>query len=323
MLTSRAGRTLRVAALAIIAIGLCRTSFAARDIAPPEPRATTAAQRRPRIIRNVHFGPDLRERFDVYAPPDAKNAPVIFIVHGGAWAYGDKSARGVAEHKVERWVPRGFIVVSTNYRMLPDADPLAQARDVGRAIAVAQQQAASWGGDRSRFILLGHSAGAHLVALLDASPSLVAELPLTPWLGVVSIESGALDVVEVMRAPHPRSYDRAFGRDSVYWRTVSPFDALTPPVAPMLLVCSIRRAAGCRRADRFAAKVVASGSRAAVLREDLSHADADARLGLDPGYTSAVEGFMRTLDVGIDNQLDSSVVAVPQRQARGPRVAAD
>lgn len=258
----------------------------------------------PLVVRNVHYGSDIRQRFDVYAPPGAKDAPVIFMVHGGGWAYGDKSARGVTEHKVARWVPRGFIVISANYRMLPNADPLEQARDVARAITVAQQRVASWGGDPGKFILMGHSAGAHLVALLATSPSLIGDLPLRPWLGVVSIESGALDVVEIMNAPHPRLYDRAFGSDTAYWRAVSPIHALAQPTAPMLLVCSIRRPASCERADRFAAKATSLGSRASVLREDLSHADADARLGLDPGYTSAVEAFMRTLDVAVDRQLE-------------------
>jgi len=286
-----------------VLVGVCTTSFAvARDVSA-RTGTHALAHGGPHVVRNVHYGSDLRQRFDVYAPPDAKDAPVIFMVHGGGWAYGDKSARGVTEHKVARWVPRGFIVISANYRMLPDADPLEQARDIARAIAVAQQRVASWGGDPAKFILMGHSAGAHLVTLLATSPSLVGDLPLRPWLGVVSIESGALDVPEIMQGPHARLYDRAFGHDTAYWRAASPMHALVQPTAPMLLVCSIRRPASCERADRFAAKATALGSRASVLREDLSHADADARLGLDPGYTSAVEAFMRTLDVVVDRQL--------------------
>jgi arylformamidase len=299
----RAGQGARVAGLALILIGLCRTSFAESPVAPARAlaraQARAVASERPRVVRNVHYGSDIRQRFDVYAPPDAKGAPVIFMVHGGGWAYGDKSARGVTENKVKRWVPRGFIVISTNYRLLPKADPREQARDVARAIAVAQQRAASWGGDPAKFILMGHSAGAHLVALLNASPSLAGELPITPWLGAVSIESGALDVVEIMRGQHARLYDRAFGRDTAYWRELSPMHVLAPGAPPMLVVCSIRRPASCARADRFAAKAEAAGSRASVLREDLSHAEADARLGVDPGYTGAVESFMRTLDVGV------------------------
>lgn len=299
----RVGQVARVTGLALILIGLCRTSFAEPVAGSARADARQAVEAEPRVVRNVHYGSDIRQRFDVYAPPDAKGAPVIFMVHGGGWAYGDKSARGVTANKVRRWVPRGFIVISTNYRMLPKADPLEQAKDIARAIAVAQQRVPAWGGDPAKFILMGHSAGGHLVALLDASPSLGGDLPITPWLGVVSIESGALDVVEIMRGSHARLYDRAFGRDSSYWRSVSPMHVLGPGAAPMLVVCSIRRPASCARADRFVAKATALGTRASVLREDLSHADADARLGIDPGYTNAVEAFMRTLDLAVDERL--------------------
>ena len=308
----RVGRGARAAGLALILIGVCKTSFAEPLAASASP-VRVAVHAEPRIVCNVRYGSDIRQRFDVYAPPDAKDAPVIFMVHGGGWAYGDKSARGVTENKVAHWVPRGFVVISTNYRVLPEADPLEQAKDVARAIAVAQQRAASWGGDRSRFILMGHSAGAHLVTLLATSPSLASDLPLAPWLGVVSIESGALDVVEIMHGRHARLYDRAFGTDTAYWRTVSPMHALSQPTVPVLLVCSIRRPASCDRADRFAAKAAALGGRASVLREDLSHADADARLGLDPGYTAATDAFIRTLDAGIDRQLAPAAVPDSQR----------
>lgn len=286
----------------MLTLGLCRAAFAPRLDAAP--RASRAARHEgPRVVRNVHYGPDIRQRFDVYAPTDAKDAPVIFMVHGGGWAYGDKSARGVAANKVARWVPRGFVVISTNYRMLPQADPLEQAKDVARAIAVAQQRAASWGADPAKFVLMGHSAGAHLVSLLATSPSIAGDLPITPWLGVVSIESGALDVPATMRNGHARLFDRAFGRDTAFWRDVSPVDALNGAIRPMLLVCSVRRPESCRRSDRFAAKADSLGDRVQVLREDLSHADADARLGLDPGYTGAVESFLRTLDVTLDRLL--------------------
>ena len=290
---------------------VCRTSVAVPLDAAPRPSAQLPTRAEPRVVRNVRFGSDLRQRFDVYAPADARDAPVIFMVHGGAWAYGDKSARGVVENKVARWVPRGFVVISTNYRMLPKADPLEQARDIARAIAVAQQRAPSWGADRDKFVLMGHSAGAHLVSLLDASPSLSADLPIAPWLGVVSIESGALDVVEVMRARHARLFDRAFGRDTAFWRAASPIHALTQRGAPTLLVCSTRRSASCRQADRFAAKAASVGGRAAVLREDLSHAEADARLGVDSAYTAGVESFLRTLDLGLDQLLAPPARAAP------------
>ena len=294
---------LRIAALAVVAITVCKTSSAGPLDAAPQRTSQALAAAEPRIIRNVRYGSDIRQRFDVYAPADAHDAPVIFMVHGGGWAYGDKAARGVTENKVARWVPRGFVVISTNYRMVPKAGPIEQARDVARAIVVAQQRAASWGADRTRFVLMGHSAGAHLAALLAADSTLASGLPMSPLLGVVSIESGALDVVTIMRGPHARLYDRAFGRDTAYWRSASPIHVLQGAAPPMLLVCSIRRRSSCIQADRFAATATALGERVSVLREDLSHADADARLGIDSAYTAGVESFLRTLDLSVERLL--------------------
>jgi acetyl esterase/lipase len=131
----------------------------------------------------VAYGGDAAQRFDVYAPREAKGAPVIFMVHGGSWFYGDKRETAVVEHKVERWAPKGYVFISVNYRMVPKADPLEQARDVARALAFAQSRAKEWGGDPSKFILMGHSAGAHLVGLLSANPAEAVKLGAKPWLG--------------------------------------------------------------------------------------------------------------------------------------------
>jgi arylformamidase len=257
------------------------------------------------IIRDVAYGSDRSQRFDVYAPQQAHGAPVIFMVHGGAWVHGDKAARAVIENKVARWVPRGFVVVSINYRMLPNTAPLEQAKDVARALAAAQDQAASWGGDRTKFILMGHSAGSHLVSLLSVSPLMAREFGAAPWLGTVALDSAALDVVQLMQAKHLRLYDRAFGQDADYWRAASPFHTLAVAAQPMLLVCSIPRATSCAQAARFAAKATSLGMQAAVLQQDLSHKEINRRLGEKPQYTEAVESFLRGLDQSVAMTLDA------------------
>lgn len=140
-----------------------------------------------KLMRDVRYGTDRRQSMDVYLPQDARNAPVILMVHGGGWRVGDKAMRSVTENKVAHWVRRGFIFVSANYRMLPEADPLAQAEDVARAPAYAQSRAASCGGDPAQFVLMGHSAGAHLVALLSADPGRAFALGAKPWFGTVTL----------------------------------------------------------------------------------------------------------------------------------------
>jgi acetyl esterase/lipase len=261
-----------------------------------------------RLMRDIAYGADPAQRFDVYVPfntdgKPVKGAPVIFMVHGGGWRIGDKSMRSVVENKVRRWTGRGFIVVSTNYRMLPKAAPIDQAQDVVRAIAAAQSMASGWGGDRAKFILMGHSAGAHLVALIATSRSLSASAGLTPWLGTVALDSAALDITQIMEEPHLRLYDNAFGRDPSYWRAASPYHALARGAAPILAVCSTRREMSCEQADRFAAKAKEVGNVVTVLRQPKSHREINDRLGSDQAYTMEVEQFLRTLDPAVSAHL--------------------
>lgn len=256
-----------------------------------------------RIVRDVPYGGDAKQRFDVYAPRQARSAPIIFMVHGGAWRIGDKAAKSVIVNKVARWVPMGFILISTNYRLLPQADPMRQARDVARALAVAQNQAASWGGDGGKFILMGHSAGAHLVSLLATAPQISSGIISTSWLGTISLDTAALDVVKIMEEKHARLYDRAFGRNPEYWRSVSPFHAVTGEARPILVVCSTRRGDSCRQADRFVAKASSLGVKATTLKQNLSHREINLRLGKDKRYTVEVESFMASLDRSVARAL--------------------
>lgn len=258
-----------------------------------------------RMLGDIAYGPDGRQRMDAYLPAHAANAPVVFMVHGGGWRRGDKRAAAVVGNKVARWVPRGFILVSINYRMLPDADPLMQAGDAARALAAAQARAAEWGGDPAKFILMGHSAGAHLVALLAAAPAMAAGLGARPWLGAVSLDSAALDVVRIMESKHYRLYDGAFGKDPAYWKAASPFHVLTAEAGPMLLVCSSTRPdAPCGQARRFAGKAAAAGVRAEVREEALSHKQINENAGLPGAYTEAVETFMGSLDAAVKKALN-------------------
>jgi arylformamidase len=209
----------------------------------------------------------------------------------------------VVQNKVSRWVSRGFIVISVNYRLLPDVDPLEQAWDVGQALSTAQGKAASWGGDRHKFILMGHSAGAHLVALINASPVLATGLGATPWLGTVSLDSAALNVVSTMEGTHLRLYDRAFGMDPGFWQVASPWHQMSKASAPLLVVCSSRRADSCPQGEQYRDKAATLGTRVGVLAQDLSHGDINSTLGEPGPYTRAVEQFMGSLDPDVARRL--------------------
>jgi len=263
--------------------------------------AASAAATQPVVIRDVSYGRDRLQTFDVYAPPGAAGAPIIFMVHGGAWRLGDKENDRVVDAKVAHWVPRGFVFISANNRLLPDADPFEQARDVANALAFAQAHAAEWGGDGTRIALMGHSAGAHLVTLVATSNEL--RTIAKPWLATVSLDTATLDVAATMRASHYRLYDVAFGRDPTFWERSSPIAQLTRDASPFLLVCSTRRNDSCPQGDAFAAKGKAFGVRAEVLAKDFSHREINQLLGSDEAYTLAVDEFLASLDPAFSSRL--------------------
>ena len=250
-----------------------------------------------RIVRDVAHGSDPNQKFDVYIPKDAKQAPVLFMVHGGGWTRGDKTMSGVVTNKIKRWAPAGMIVISVDYRFVPNVSVEDEAVDIATALATARRHAAEWGADPAKFILMGHSAGAHLIGLLTSSPTLGKNAGVKPWLGSVLLDSGAFDVGVIMRGPHLPLYDSAFGSDASKWNAVSPTIVLNGRIPSVLAVCSSRRIISCAQADTYVLKAKSFGTNAAVLREDLSHAEIDYQLGQPGDYTNAVETFFRSIGV--------------------------
>ena len=245
----------------------------------------------------VSYGSDALQAYDVYKPVIASiSSPIIVMVHGGGWRMGDKAMDRMILNKVARWVPKGFIVISVNYRMLPTADVATQAADVADALADIQKHAATWNADATKMIVMGHSAGAHLVSLIGADTNLRATHHVKPWLGTVSLDSGSMDVPATMTARHFGLYDDAFGTDPTYWQRLSPVHHVSSGSLPWFGVCSSLRADSCPQNNAYAAASVAQHVPAAVHTEKLTHREINENLGLPSGYTTAVENFMGGLD---------------------------
>lgn len=236
------------------------------------------------------YGADQAQAVDVYVPPGAlRDAPVIVMVHGGAWKIGDKANTGSVENKLRHWLPKGYVFVSVNYRMLPQAMAYAQAQDVAAALRWTQAHAADWGASDRKVILMGHSAGAHLVALLSSRPDMVGK----PWAGTVVLDSAAMKVSTTMAGRHPKFYDEAFGSDPASWAQASPMDQWTPSAVPMFLVCSTKRPdKPCDDARAFQALAKRANVPMPVLSQPLTHADVNRTLGLPGDYTDAVDRFI-------------------------------
>ena len=182
--------------------------------------------------------------------------------------------------------------------------PITDAPTNSLALQGTQQQAAEWGGDPAQMVLLGHSAGAHLVALLNADLAASTRLGIQPWRGAVLLDSTVLDLPAIMRKSHYRFYDQAFGTEPAYWRQLSPLHQLQEGAPPVLAVCSSQRPdQPCAQASAFADSMQRLGSRAEVLPQPLSHKAINHELGLDNAYTRQVEVFLASLGAGLQQRL--------------------
>jgi acetyl esterase/lipase len=143
---------------------------------------------------------------------------------------------------------------------------------------------------------MGHSAGAHLVALLASSPTITAKAGASAWLATIALDSAAYDINKIMEQKHYRFYDDAFGTDPAYWQASSPTLQLKQAAAPFLAVCSSNRPdQPCAQAGVFVDKAKSLGMQATLLPQSLSHADINKNLGLDNAYTAAVDNFLKPL----------------------------
>lgn len=116
-----------------------------------------------RLAEAIAYGPDPRQRLDVYAPQGAKAAlPILLFVNGGSWNDG---ARGDYEFVGRAFAARGYLAITMDYRLLPQNQFPAFVQDVALAIAWAEKEGARFGGDTRRVFAVGHSAGAYNLAL--------------------------------------------------------------------------------------------------------------------------------------------------------------
>jgi arylformamidase len=164
-----------------------------------------------------------RQTLDVYAPVHGKAHPIIFWIHGGGWQAGDKSE---VDKKPRACVDKGFIFVSTSYRLLPEATIKQMAGDVAKALRWVYGHAKDYGGDPRRIIVTGHSAGAQLAALICTDNRyLKAEgLPLSIIKGCVPVDGDTYDVplqIKTVKKRIADIYRKKFG-DETSQRDLSP-----------------------------------------------------------------------------------------------------
>lgn len=158
--------------------------------------ALARQQLAPRV--DLAYGATPAETLDVFAAP-APNAPVLVFVHGGWWRALDKSDHSFV---APAFVQAGAMVVVPNYGLCPAVTIEQIALQVTQALAWVWRNAARYGGDRTRIVVVGHSAGAHLAAMLLACRwhAVGADLPDGLVRAAMAI-SGVYDLEPIRLAP--------------------------------------------------------------------------------------------------------------------------
>lgn len=234
-----------------------------------------------------------------YWPGATADAPLVVFVHGGGWSRGDKRMMQGSD-KLRHWQALGYAVAALNYRLVPSAKVEQQAQDVAAAVALLKARFYP-----RRIALVGHSAGAHLVALVGTDPAYLrgAGLSFADVDGIVALDGAAYDV-PAQFADGPgimgRTYRRAFGVEPERQARLSPTVQAGAPNAAQFLILHVQREDGIRQSEALAAGLREAGTVAETrgfpgtgLR---GHAEINRQLG-DEDYpaTAVLDAFLERI----------------------------
>ncbi len=116
------------------------------------------------LISNLEYGKSNRQRLDIHQPNSLPSkAAVIIFFYGGRWQSGER-----AEYRFvgQALAKRGFVAVIPDYRLFPDVEFPHFIDDAGAVTRWVLKNIQQYGGDPSKVYLMGHSAGAHMAAML-------------------------------------------------------------------------------------------------------------------------------------------------------------
>ncbi|MBB5375116.1 acetyl esterase/lipase [Deinococcus metalli] len=204
------------------------------------------------VTRDVAYGPDTRNRMDVYAPHGAANAPVVLFVHGGSWEGGDKDGHKFVGESLAR---AGYVTAVMSYRLAPQNRYPTFVQDTALALKVLRERAKTFGGNPENVFVMGHSAGAF---------NAVEAVDNARWLREVDVPVSA--VRGVIGVAGPYSYDfrslpsaRAFPEGATP-DEVMPDRHVRPDAPPhLLLVAGSDRTVGAQNGENMRAALDRAG----------------------------------------------------------------
>jgi len=179
-----------------------------------------------------------RQVLDVYVPPGAKQAPVVYWIHGGGWQTGHK---GLVGDKPRAFTEAGLVFVSINHRLWPSVEMDAIISDVASGLRWVHDHIAEYGGDPSRVFVMGHSSGGQLAAIVctDDRYLKAQSLGLSMIKGCVPVDADTFDIPAIIEVAEVRArahgfplptagHRQKFGNDPVKHRDFSTVTHVAP-----------------------------------------------------------------------------------------------
>lgn len=218
------------------------------------------------IWRDIPYShADPRQMLDIYAPVSVDAAavlyPVVLFFYGGGWRSGDKR---LFEHLGRAFAVRGIVAVTVNYRLTPSVRGPEHARDCARSVRWSYDNIIRYGGDPGAMFLTGHSAGAHLAALIALDRSYLTEAGVSDGaVAGVAMISGVVDLAdhtETTAHTSREQIEEAFGSSPEELAAASPINYLRPGLPPFLVIVAESDPPGIRaQGKRFADELRESG----------------------------------------------------------------
>lgn len=181
-------------------------------------------------IDEIAYGEAPRQKLDIYLSqqPQPQRSTVVFF-YGGSWESGDKKQY---KFVAEALTSAGFDVVVPNYRVYPEVVFPAFVEDGAAALRWVKQNIYQYGGNADRLFVAGHSAGAHIAALLvlDEQYLKQQDLQVTDLNGMIGL-AGPYDFLPLKS----RTLKTIFGPESSRWRS-QPIHYADGNNPPMLLL---------------------------------------------------------------------------------------
>jgi arylformamidase len=223
----------------------------------------------------------IKHKLDIYTPKGVKDFPVLMFVHGGSWKWGNKELYADVGKMFAR---QGIGAVVINYRLSDKSNNVKHPdhiKDVASAFAWVHANIGKYGGRNDRIFISGHSAGAHLVALLATDESYLKEhkLGLENIRGVLPL-SGVYEIT-----PGFFAFNGPFGKDPEICKAASPINQVKGKQHPPFLICYAERDFPTidKMSENFCKKLTDGKCEAGMLKiDDRSHISIIVKLVLDP-----------------------------------------